>query len=90
MEVISMQLTERDRPDWRGIISFIAIAYTLAWLIDLPMYLDGKGLNSPWATFVALQNFAPAAATFFVVRWLRPLPGIRRATGLRRGAPGTR
>ena len=68
-----MRPTEWDRLDWRGIIWFLAIAYALAWFIDLPMYLDGKGLSSPWAALVVLQNFAPTVATFFVVRWLRPV-----------------
>jgi membrane protease YdiL (CAAX protease family) len=81
---------DRGRLDWRGIIWFVAIAYTIAWLIDLPMYLDGKGLNSPWAGLIVLQNFTPAIATFLVIRWLSPLPAIRRATGLRRGAVGAR
>jgi membrane protease YdiL (CAAX protease family) len=90
MEVIPMRPTEWDRLDWRGIIWFLAIAYALAWFIDLPMYLDGKGLSSPWAALVVLQNFAPTVATFFVVRWLRPVAAIRHATGLRRGAPGVR
>jgi membrane protease YdiL (CAAX protease family) len=88
MEVFPMRPTEWDRLDWRGILWFLAIAYALAWLIDLPMYLDGKGLNSPWTALIVLQNFTPAIATLLVVRWLHPLPDIRRATGLRRGAPG--
>jgi membrane protease YdiL (CAAX protease family) len=83
-----MRPSDQDRPDWRGIIWFLAIAYALAWLIDLPMYLDGKGLSSPWAALIVLQNFTPTVATFLVVRWLRPLPAIRRFTGLRRAEPG--
>jgi membrane protease YdiL (CAAX protease family) len=85
-----MQPLERERPDWRGIAWFLAVAFGLAWLIDLPMYLDGKGLDSPWAGLINLQNFTPAVATFVVVRWLRPRAAIRRTTGLRRGAAGTR
>ena len=84
-----MQASDQDRLNWRGVIWFLAIAYALAWLIDLPMYLDGKGLSSPWAALIVLQNFTPAVATFLVVRWLRPLPAIRRFTGLRRAEPGT-
>src|SRR5262249_33061861 len=81
--------SDRDRLNWRGVSWFLAIAYALAWLIDLPMYLDGKGLSSPWAALIVLRNFTPAVATFLVVRWLRPLPAIRRFTGLRRAEPGT-
>lgn len=75
--------------DLKGIAWFLAIAFGLAWLIDLPMYLDGRGLNSPWAALIVLQNFTPAVATFIVVRWISPLPQIRTATGLRRGVKGT-
>ena len=76
--------------DLKGIAWFIAIAYGLAWLIDLPMYLDGKGLGSPWSALILLQNFTPAIATLIVARWISPLPHMRAATGLRRGVPGTR
>ena len=75
--------------DLKGIAWFLAIAFGLAWLIDLPMYLDGRGLNSPWAALIILQNFTPAVATLIVVRWISPLPQIRIATGLRRGVKGT-
>jgi membrane protease YdiL (CAAX protease family) len=50
----------------------------------------GGGLNSPWALLVTLQNFTPAIATLLVARWISPLPHMRRATGLRWGAKGTR
>src|SRR5262249_10879248 len=76
--------------DLKGIAWFIAIAYGLAWLLDLPMYLDGKGLGSPWSALILLKNFTPAIATFIVTRRVSPLPHIRAATGLRRGVKGTR
>ena len=53
------------------------------------MWLDGRGLGSPWAALILLMNFAPAVATFVVVRWIDPWPDVRRATGLRLGAPGS-
>ena len=76
--------------DLRGIGWFLAIAFGLAWLLELPMWLDGRGLESPWAGLILAVNFAPAVATFVVVRWISPLRYARRATGLRFGERGTR
>jgi len=81
--------TER-KLDWRGIGWFIIIAYGLMWLLALPMYLDGKGLNSPWSMLTLVMNFCPAVATLIVTRWISPLPRTRLATGLRRGVKGSR
>jgi membrane protease YdiL (CAAX protease family) len=79
------------RLNLRGIVWFVVIAYGLAWLLDLPMALSGKGLASPWAVILTtLQNFTPALATLLVARWISPVPGMRRATGLRWGAKGSR
>ena len=74
--------------DWRGIGAFLAIAFGLAWLLDLPIWLSGQGLASPWALLILPRNFTPLIATILVVRWLGPVPSARRAVGLRRGAPG--
>src|SRR5262249_48654034 len=82
--------TDRSTPlDLRGISWFLLISFGLAWLLDLPMALSG-GLHSPWALLVALQNFTPAIATLLLARWISPLPRLRRATGLRWGAKGSR
>jgi len=74
----------------RGIAWFVVIAFGLAWLLDLPIALSGEGLASPWAALLMLQNVTPAVAIFVVARWLSPLPSMRRATGLRWGAKGSR
>src|SRR5919202_7026671 len=74
--------------DWRGISAFLAIAFGLAWLLDVPIWLSGQGLASPWALLILPRNFTPLIATILVVRWLGPVPSARRAVGLRRGAPG--
>lgn len=71
--------------DLRGIFWFLVIAYSTAWLIDLPMALDPRGLRSPWAALIPLANFTPALATLVVVRWISPLPGARKALGFRLG-----
>jgi uncharacterized protein len=75
--------------DLRGIVWFLVISFGLAWLLDLPMALSG-GLNSPWALLITVQNLTPAIATLLVARWISPLPHMRRATGLRWGAKGSR
>jgi membrane protease YdiL (CAAX protease family) len=81
---------QRDGLDLKGIGWFLVIAYGIAWALALPIWLDGRGLESPWAALILAMNFAPAIATFVVVRWIHPLHNARRATGLRFGAPGTR
>lgn len=85
-----MSATRRDGLNLRGILWFLAIAFGVAWLLELPLWLDERGLESPWVALILAVNFAPAVATFVVVRWIDPLPHVRRATGLRFGTPGTR
>jgi membrane protease YdiL (CAAX protease family) len=85
-----MNATVGRKLDLRGILWFLGLAYGLAWLLELPMALDGKGLTSPWASLIFLVNFTPAIATLLVARWISPLPEMRRATGLRWGAKGSR
>src|SRR3712207_104423 len=85
-----MEKPQTKELDLRGIGWFLVLAFAIAWLLELPMLLDGRGLNSPWAMFYSAINFAPAIATFVVIRWIRPVKGVRKATGLRLGAPGSR
>ncbi len=85
-----MENTQARELDLRGIGWFLILAFAIAWLLELPMLLDRRDLNSPWAMLYSAVNFAPAIATLVVVRWIRPTLGIRKATGLRFGAPGSR
>ena len=85
-----MSRAQREGLDVRGIGWFLAIAFGVAWALSAPMLLDARGLNSPWAMLYSAINFAPAIATFVVIRWIRPLQGVRKATGLRFGVPGSR
>ncbi len=73
--------------NWRGVAWFLSIAYAAAWLLELPVVLDPRGLLSPWALLILPANYAPTVATVLVVRRLSPLPRarIRQATGLRLG-----
>jgi membrane protease YdiL (CAAX protease family) len=79
-----------SRVNRRGVLWFIAIAYGLAWLLEAPLWLDGRGLNSPWLLLTLLVNFTPAIATLIVTRWISPLPEARKALGLRWGVKGSR
>lgn len=85
-----MEKPQTKELDLRGIGWFLILAFAIAWLLELPMLLDGRGLNSPWAILYSAVNFAPAIATFAVVRWIHPVQGVRKATGLRFGTPGSR
>jgi membrane protease YdiL (CAAX protease family) len=71
--------------NWRGVGWFLVIAHALAWLLELPIMLDPRGLLSPWALLIYLVNYTPTVATLLVVRWISPLPHARQATGLRLG-----
>jgi hypothetical protein len=85
-----MEKPQTKELDLRGIGWFLVLAFAIAWLLELRMLLDGRGLNSPWAMLYSAVNFAPAMATFALVRWISPVQGVRKATGLRFGAPGSR
>ncbi|MGG7507692.1 CPBP family glutamic-type intramembrane protease [Plantibacter sp. YIM 135249] len=72
----------RERVEWRPIVVFLVIAYALAWLVALPLYLDG-GLANPWFGFIAVCMMAtPAIAALIVVRFVRRPPSIPRELGL--------
>ncbi|MBA3944151.1 MAG: CPBP family intramembrane metalloprotease [Herpetosiphonaceae bacterium] len=82
-------MNTRARLNLRGIGWFLAIAFGLAWILTLPMYLDGRGVSSPWVQLILFINFTPAIATLIVTRWISPLAHVRRSTGLRWGAKGS-
>ena len=73
----------------RPIVIFLVIAYGLAWLIALPLWL-GDGISSPWLTVVAVATMpTPAIAAIIVTRFIERPPSMARALGLRPlGRPG--
>ncbi|HMQ34707.1 MAG TPA: CPBP family intramembrane metalloprotease [Chloroflexaceae bacterium] len=73
--------------DRRGVISFVLLAYGLAWLVASPLWLSGQGLRHPLALpLITAMMFTPALATLIVTRFIsRPPEGLRAATGLRLG-----
>ncbi|WP_238439564.1 CPBP family intramembrane glutamic endopeptidase [Microbacterium sp. JZ31] len=70
------------RVPWAAVAVFVAIAFGLAWLVALPLWL-GDGLASPFAG-VILQTmmFAPAVATVVVTFALRRPPRGQRLRAL--------
>ena len=81
-------MPQHDRLDLRGIGWFLAIAFGLAWLLELPMFLSAEGLRSSWAQLITLANLTPAVATFVVARWIRPHADVDAGWGALTGQGG--
>ena len=72
------QQTRADLPSsvpWRAVITFVALAYGLAWLIALPMWIF------PGVSTAAFMMLAPALATLVVVFAMR-VPARERLRSL--------
>lgn len=55
-------------------IAFVILAMALAWLVALPLWLDG-GLSNPLAgVLIPVMMFTPAIAVLIVMLVLRPVP----------------
>ena len=55
-------------------IAFVVLALGLAWLVALPLWLDG-GLANPLASIlIYVMMFTPAVAVLIVMLVLRPVP----------------
>ncbi len=74
--------------DWGAVVAFVVVAFGAAWLIASPLWLSGRGLDTPGAVvYMAAMMTAPSLATAFVVFALRRGRGdVARRTGLR--SPG--
>lgn len=79
--------TATQRIDRKGVLSFILIAYGLAWLCVSPLWLSGQGLRHPLAVpLMTAMMFAPAIAALVVTRFIsRPAGTLREALGIRLG-----
>lgn len=73
----------------KPIILYVVLAYALAWLVALPLWIGGRGLGDPLFTVYALvMMLTPTVAALLVVRFAekpgnRPGgPGIARSLGL--------
>lgn len=56
------------------IIAFVVLAMGLAWLLALPLWLDGGLVNPLAGILIALIMFTPALAVLIVMLVLRPVP----------------
>ncbi|MGA0566633.1 CPBP family intramembrane glutamic endopeptidase [Rathayibacter sp. KR2-224] len=85
------------RVPWLAVGTFVVIAFGLAWLITLPLWVSGSGLATPGAILLIVgMMYTPAAAalvvSFFVQRprprplaeylGLWPLRPVRRVIGM--------
>lgn len=68
---------------WRAVIVFLVIALGGAWLVELPVWLSGEGLASPWFGPLTLaMMFTPTIAALVVVFWVHRAPSVPRWLGL--------
>lgn len=66
----------------RSIAVFVAIAFALAWLVALPLWL-GDGLASPWFPVIAIAIMTtPTIATLVMVLGVDRSAGAARSLGL--------
>jgi membrane protease YdiL (CAAX protease family) len=71
-----------SRPSVRPVLIFLLLAYGLAWLVALPLWLDG-GLRHPLFGVLAIAVMAtPAIAALIVVRFVERPASIASTLGL--------
>jgi uncharacterized protein len=64
-----------ERPQWSAVLIFYLIAIGLAWAVDLPLWLSGQGLRTPFTiVFLSASMFTPAIAAVFVVLVVQRTP----------------
>jgi membrane protease YdiL (CAAX protease family) len=64
-----------QRVPWPAVLVFFALASGLAWLVTLPLWLDGRGLANPLAAvLLPLMMFTPGIAALVAVMVQRPRP----------------
>ncbi len=71
------------RVPWGAVAVFLVIAFGLAWLVELPVWLSGEGLGSElFLPLTAVTMFTPAIAALVVVLFVRRPPSIPRLLGI--------
>ncbi|NHD18688.1 CPBP family intramembrane metalloprotease [Actinopolyspora sp. BKK1] len=69
--------------DVRGAVGFVLIAYIPAWLLTLPLWLSGEGLNSTWyPPLLIAMMFMPSVAALVTSRWISPSRRVLREIGI--------
>lgn len=72
------------RVDRAAVALFLVVAFAFAWLVAAPLWLSGRGLQTPGApVLLVVMMLGPTVGTLAVVGLLRRRPGALRATGLR-------
>ena len=62
----------------RTILLFVVLAYGLAWIIWLALWLSGVGLNSPWSQLASIvAMWMPALAVFILGKITNQPSGIK-------------
>ena len=62
----------------RTILLFVVLAYALAWIIWLALWLSGVGLNSPWSQLASIvAMWMPALAVFLLGKITNQSSGIK-------------
>lgn len=73
------------RVDWRAATAYVLVAYALMWLVCLPLWVTGHGLDTPGAlVIIGVGMWSPALASWLVCRFLTHTPWLARV-GLRSG-----
>lgn len=65
------------RTNWTAVIAFVAISFSLAWLVALPLWL-GDGLASPFATLVLTGMMITPTIAALVVTFAFREPAVDR------------
>lgn len=69
----------------REVLAFVALAFGLAWLIALPLWLDERGLKAPYAVVLLVGMMGAPSLAVLVVRQLFRPPDLKEILALRSG-----
>lgn len=75
----------RSASGWLRAGAFVALAYALAWLVCLPLWLQGQGLTQPWITICALLMMTTPTVAAVVVHRILGRGRLVDVLGLRAG-----
>ncbi|OJX70036.1 MAG: hypothetical protein BGO94_14610 [Micrococcales bacterium 72-143] len=68
---------------WRAVAVFLVLAFGLAWLVELPVWLSGEGMESElFFPLTAVMMFTPTVAALVTVLLVKRPPSIPRLLGI--------